>query len=44
MFRAKTILERLHSVKNNSSFETAAFFPHRTGGEKTRQFQNWNLF
>ena len=42
--RAKTIIERLHSVKNDSSFEIVAFFPHRIGGEKARQFQTYNIF
>ena len=42
--RAKTMKERLHSVKENSNFEIAALFPHRIGDEKERRFQNWNDF
>ena len=42
--RAKTILERLHSVKNDSNFEIAALFTTYTARGKGRQFQNWNYF
>ena len=42
--RAKTILERLHSIKNNSNFEIAALFTTYTARGKGWQFQNWNYF
>ena len=40
--RAKTISERLHSVKNNSTFEIAALFqfsPPKQFGEKSGKFE-----
>ena len=40
----QTIEERLHSIKNDSSFEAAALFLQRLDGETARQFQNQKFF
>ena len=42
--RAKTMKERLHSVKNDSNFEIAAPFHHLYGEEKRAAISKLELF
>ena len=44
VFRAKTIYERLHSVKDNPNFEIVALFHHLDSEEKSAPISKLELF